>query len=86
MVRGIFSASKADYAFAVSGVAGPAGGTAEKPVGTVWGAIGERGGQVFTGLIPHRSGMPREMIIKRSSQYLFGALWRYIAYEITPFT
>ncbi len=36
MVRGAQHASGARYAVAVSGVAGPGGGSPEKPVGTVW--------------------------------------------------
>ncbi len=36
MVRGAQQASGAQYAVAVSGVAGPGGGSPEKPVGTVW--------------------------------------------------
>ena len=36
MVRGAQAQSGASYAAAVSGVAGPAGGSADKPVGTVW--------------------------------------------------
>ena len=35
MVKGALAASRADVAVAVSGVAGPSGGTPEKPVGTV---------------------------------------------------
>lgn len=36
MAQGAIQQSKADYAIAVSGIAGPDGGTVEKPVGTVW--------------------------------------------------
>lgn len=40
MVQGALSLLKTDYALAVSGIMGPEGGTAEKPVGTVWAAAG----------------------------------------------
>lgn len=42
MVQGALKAMPVDVAVAISGIAGPEGGTPEKPVGTIWMAVGNR--------------------------------------------
>ncbi len=44
MARGLLARAPIHWALAVTGVAGPAGGSLAKPVGTVWLALAHRGG------------------------------------------
>lgn len=48
MVAGALDYSQAEVALAVSGIAGPSGGSPKKPVGTVWFAWGRTGSEAVT--------------------------------------
>jgi nicotinamide-nucleotide amidase len=63
MAQGALKKSGADYAIAVSGVAGPDGGSDDKPVGTVWLAWGNRENMRTRGLCwPVERGLFQTMI------------------------
>jgi len=51
MAEGLFAVTTADYVLAISGIAGPSGGTLEKPVGTIYLAVGCRGEKIEAGRI-----------------------------------
>jgi nicotinamide-nucleotide amidase len=64
MVEGAVKHFKSDYAIAVTGIAGPDGGTEEKPVGTVW--IGVSNGEK-TQIKKFTFGTKRVQNIERSA-------------------
>jgi nicotinamide-nucleotide amidase len=64
MAEGAIRASRADLAVAVTGIAGPAGGTAAKPVGMVCFAWATRGG--LTTVATHRFDGDREAVRRLS--------------------
>ena len=65
MVRGAQAASGARFAVAVSGVAGPGGGSPAKPVGTVWLAWGDgsRGVSIRRQVDGDREAVRRQTVI-----------------------
>lgn len=73
MVEGLFRETGADFALATSGIAGPTGGSKEKPVGTLWVGFATRGGvpgaRHFTG--PAERGAFRQFAVKEA----LGVLW-----------
>jgi PncC family amidohydrolase len=83
MWEGVFNHSDADFAIAVSGIAGPTGGSVHVPVGTVCAAMGERNKKPDIGTFTI-SG-PRPKVIQTATHYLLSALYRKVAHGLPAF-
>lgn len=78
MAEGIRRLAGADVGLALSGIAGPSGGTAEKPVGTLWVALADSEGTVAKRFLPPATTV-RTAMKWRFSQYALDLLRRRLA-------
>src|SRR5204863_8369624 len=76
LAEGACRALGADFGIGVTGIAGPGGGSAEKPVGTVHVAVAQRNGETTHRLV--RLPGDRERVRKFSSQLALEMLRRQL--------
>ncbi len=75
MVAGALCHSQAGFAVAVSGIAGPGGGSEGKPVGTVWFAWMAKGGDPFSE--QQRFSGDRDQVRRQSVAHLLKGIIEY---------
>ena len=76
MVEGLIKRTGSDYGIAVTGIAGPTGGTPEKPVGTCWGAVAGKGKPTHAWRF--RGYGSREMVIERAVNALLAQILIFV--------
>ncbi|HFH2225414.1 TPA: nicotinamide-nucleotide amidase [Shigella flexneri] len=74
MVIGALKAARADYAVSISGIAGPDGGSEEKPVGTVWFAFSTARGEGITRRECFSGD--RDAVRRQATAYALQTLWQ----------
>ena len=74
MAIGALRAARATYALSVSGIAGPDGGSDEKPVGTVWFGLACANGQGLTHM--ERFSGDRESVRRQAAIFALQLLWQ----------
>ena len=77
MAEGALRESGANFAISVTGIAGPTGGTEEKPVGTAWLVLAENGGSTVALKVFHPR--PRKDFKQAVSQSALDLLRRRLA-------
>ena len=75
MVKGSLELFKTDFSVAVSGIAGPDGGTDEKPVGTTWIAVGSKDKIIAK---KYNFGQRRDINIRRTAATALFNLIKFI--------
>ncbi|MDH3648168.1 MAG: competence/damage-inducible protein A [Saprospiraceae bacterium] len=75
MVAGVLYVAQAQVAVAISGIAGPSGGSDERPVGTIWIAVGDANRTITR---KHLFTKDRILNIKYTAVYAFDLLRKFL--------
>lgn len=84
MAEGLMHTTGADFTVAVTGIAGPSGGSEIKPVGTVYFAVSEKGKGTDSGKLscsPNRSS-----VVEHSVQMALSGLYRKLVFQVPSFS
>ncbi len=76
MAAGVLKHSHADYSLSISGIAGPGGGSEEKPVGLVWFAFAGNDNAIFS--IQQNFSGDRNAVREQAVLYALTELTRFI--------
>ncbi|MCK4807938.1 MAG: nicotinamide-nucleotide amidohydrolase family protein [Candidatus Aegiribacteria sp.] len=79
MAAGVRKLTGSDFSISVTGITGPGGGSAEKPVGTVWMAVCNS--QSMSAEMKRFTGK-RDVVRRKAADYLLAKLYRLLEKEV----